>query len=371
MFNAQDHLYMRRALELAQAALYVTSPNPRVGCVLVKDGAVIGQGQTQRAGSHHAEVMAIHDARAQGHDTAGATAYVSLEPCSHFGRTPPCTELLISAGISRVIAAMEDPNPLVAGKGFARLRGVGIEVRCGLFEQEAHDLNIGFVSRMTRGLPWVRMKAATSLDGRTALPNGASQWITGQAARDDGHHWRARACAVLTGIGTIRADDPKLNVRAVNTPRQPRRVVVDSRLELPLEAKILHSAGGIVTVVHTQNANPREQELRDRGVNLLNVPAADNGKTDLHAMLRALAQDGINELHVEAGSKLNGSLLAAGAVDELLLYVAPTLLGPGEPIATLPELKSPDDARRLKIVNIQPLGDDIRLLARFEKKKDS
>jgi diaminohydroxyphosphoribosylaminopyrimidine deaminase / 5-amino-6-(5-phosphoribosylamino)uracil reductase len=368
MFNPQDHQYMRRALQLAQQALYITSPNPRVGCVLVKDGFIIGEGQTQKAGSHHAEVMAVHDARTKGHDTHGSTAYVTLEPCSHFGRTPPCTELMISAGVIRVIAAMEDPNPLVAGKGLTRLRDVGMEVRCGLFAQEAADLNPGFVSRMLRGMPWVRLKVAASLDGRTALANGASQWITGQAARDDGHHWRARACAVLTGIGTIRADNPQLNVRAVPTPRQPRRVVVDARLELPLEAKILHSSGGNVTVVHAQPDNhPRAQALRDHGVQLLTVAADANGKNDLQAMLKALAQDGINELHVEAGSKLNGSLIAAGLVDELLLYIAPTLLGPGEPLAQMPELTELTQANKLTVASTQMLGEDIRVIARFAK----
>lgn len=368
MFNEQDHLFMQRALHLAQQALYVTSPNPRVGCVLVKNGEVIGQGQTQRAGSHHAEVMAIHDARAKGQDTVGATAYVTLEPCSHFGRTPPCTESIISAGVTRVIAAMEDPNPLVAGKGLKRLRDVGMDVRCGLFAAEARELNLGFVRRMTEGLPWVRMKVATSLDGRTALENGASQWITSQAARDDGHHWRARACAVLTGIGTIRADNAQLNVRAVQTPRQPRRIVVDSRLEISLDAKVLNSPGGLVTLVHAVDVPQREQELRDRGVHLLRIPANAEGKNDLAAMLRELANEGVNELHVEAGSKLNGSLIAAGLVDELLIYIAPKLLGPGEPLATLPPLTALDQARELRITQVQPVGDDMRILARFTKK---
>jgi diaminohydroxyphosphoribosylaminopyrimidine deaminase / 5-amino-6-(5-phosphoribosylamino)uracil reductase len=368
MFNEQDHFFMRRALHLAQQALYVTSPNPRVGCVLVKNGQIIGEGQTQRAGSHHAEVMAIHDARAKGHETAGCTAYVTLEPCSHFGRTPPCTESMISAGMARVIAAMEDPNPLVAGKGLTRLRDVGMDVRCGLFASEARELNLGFVQRMTTGLPWVRMKVAASLDGRTALENGQSQWITSQAARDDGHHWRARACAVLTGIGTIRADDPQMNVRAVTTTRQPRRVVVDSRLELPLEAKVLNSPGGVVTLVHTREVPQREQELRDRGVHLLRIAANAEGKNDLPAMLRALADEGVNELHIEAGSKLNGSLIAAGLVDELLLYIAPKLLGPGEPLATLPALTSLGEAQQLRITQVQALGEDVRILARFTKK---
>jgi diaminohydroxyphosphoribosylaminopyrimidine deaminase/5-amino-6-(5-phosphoribosylamino)uracil reductase len=369
MFNELDHLYMQRALQLAQQALYITSPNPRVGCVLVKDGEVIGLGHTQRAGSHHAEVMAIHDARAKGHDTVGATAYVTLEPCNHFGRTPPCTESMISAGISRVIAAMEDPNPLVAGKGLKRLRDVGMDVRCGLFSTEARELNMGFVRRMTEGMPWVRMKVAASLDGRTALENGQSQWITSESARDDGHHWRARACAVLTGIGTVRADDPQMNVRAVDTPRQPRRIVVDSRLEIAPEAKVLNSSGGIVTLVHSHAKSAREQELRDRGVHLLRIAADAQGKNDLREMLRALAADGINELHVEAGSKLNGSLIAAGLVDELLLYIAPKLLGPGEPLALLPALTELNQAHKLRVVQLQPVGDDIRVLARFEKRE--
>jgi diaminohydroxyphosphoribosylaminopyrimidine deaminase / 5-amino-6-(5-phosphoribosylamino)uracil reductase len=362
---------MRRALQLAEQALYLTSPNPRVGCVLVKDELVIGEGHTQKAGGHHAEIMALHDARSKGHDVAGAAAYVTLEPCNHFGRTPPCTQSLIAAGVTRVIAAMEDPNPQVAGRGFTRLREAGMEVRCGLFAHEASELNLGFVSRMTRKLPWVRMKAAASLDGRTALESGASQWITGQAARDDGHHWRARACAVLTGIGTVRTDNPQLNVRAVQTPRQPRRVVVDARLELPLEAKILQSSGGNVTLVHTQENPAREEALRSRGVQLLKVAADANGKNNLRAMLHALAEDGVNELHVEAGSTLNGALLAGGLVDELLLYLAPVLLGPGEPLAALPALQSLDAARRLRITNIQPFGDDVRILARFQPQENT
>ncbi|NIF62748.1 bifunctional diaminohydroxyphosphoribosylaminopyrimidine deaminase/5-amino-6-(5-phosphoribosylamino)uracil reductase RibD, partial [Burkholderia sp. Cy-647] len=242
MFSESDFAHMQRALDLSSRGMYTTSPNPRVGCVIVKDEVVIGEGYTQPAGQDHAEVQAMKDARSRGHDLRGATVYVTLEPCSHFGRTPPCALGLIDARVAKVVAAMEDPNPLVSGKGLGMLRDAGIDVRCGLLAQEAREMNIGFVSRMTRGQPWVRMKSAISLDGRTALPDGQSQWITGEAARADGHAWRARACAILTGIGTVREDDPQLTVRGIDTPRQPLRVLVDSRLEVSLEAKLLSGA---------------------------------------------------------------------------------------------------------------------------------
>ena len=239
---------MKLALEWAAKGLYTTSPNPRIGCVIARDGRVIGAGVTQPAGQDHAEIQAMKDAQARGHDVRGATAYVTLEPCNHHGRTPPCSDALVRAGLGRVVAAMEDPNPLVAGQGLAKLAAAGIEVSSGLLAQQAYELNIGFFSRMTRGLPWVRMKTAASLDGMTALHNGQSQWITGPEARADGHAWRARACAILTGIGTVKADDPQLNVRAVDTPRQPRRIVVDSRLDISPSARVLerrrHLGGG-------------------------------------------------------------------------------------------------------------------------------
>ena len=325
MFSQTDFTYMERALALAARGMYTTTPNPRVGCVLVKNGEVIGMGFTQPAGHDHAEVRALKDARARGKDPRGATAYVTLEPCSHFGRTPPCAHALIDAHVERVIAAMEDPNPAVSGRGLTMLRDAGIDVRCGLLANEAYEMNIGFVSRMTRRRPWVRMKVAATLDGRTGLPSGESQWITGEDARADGHAWRARACAILTGIGTVREDDPQLTVRAVDTPRQPQRVLIDSRLDVPLSAKILD--GAPPWIFCGNDAEPsRGAALRERGVEPVEL-ANEHGKVDLPAMLAVLADRGINELHVEAGHKLNGSLLREGCVDELLVYLAPSLLG--------------------------------------------
>ncbi|MCM2492278.1 bifunctional diaminohydroxyphosphoribosylaminopyrimidine deaminase/5-amino-6-(5-phosphoribosylamino)uracil reductase RibD [Burkholderia glumae] len=366
MFSDTDFAHMQRALDLSSRGMYTTTPNPRVGCVIVKDGVVIGEGYTQPAGQDHAEVQAMKDARSRGHDLRGATVYVTLEPCSHFGRTPPCAQGLIEARVARVIAAMEDPNPAVSGRGLAMLRDAGIEVRCGLLAQEAHEMNIGFVSRMTRGRPWLRMKIAASLDGRTALPTGESQWITGEAARRDGHAWRARACAILTGIGTVLEDDPRLTVRDIDTPRQPLRVLVDSRLDLPLDAKLLAGAPILVFCGRLGAVSEaRAAALRDRGAEV--IPLADaNGKVDLPAMLAALGRHGINELHVEAGHKLNGSLLSEGCVDELLVYLAPTLLGPEAAgmfnIATPPTL-----AQRtvLQYHSIDRIGDDLRVLARL------
>ena len=343
--------------------MYTTTPNPRVGCVLVKDGEVIGEGFTQPAGQDHAEVRALKDARARGHDPRGATAYVTLEPCSHFGRTPPCVHALIDARVAKVIAAMEDPNPAVSGRGLAILRDAGIDVRCGLLANEAHEMNIGFVSRMTRRRPWVRMKVAATLDGRTGLPSGESQWITGEAARADGHAWRARACAILTGIGTVREDDPLLTVRAVETPRQPQRVLVDSRLDVPLTARILEGAPPWV-FCGDQPDPAKAEALRERGIEFTPL-TNEHGKVDLPAMLGILADRGINELHVEAGHKLNGSLLREGCVDELLVYLAPSLLGnaPGMFDFTPPDTL---DARsHLRFHRIDRMGDDLRILARF------
>ncbi len=359
-FTAVDHGMMARALQLAERGLWTTSPNPRVGCVLVRDGAIIGEGWHEKAGEPHAEVHAL---RAAGDRARGATAYVTLEPCSHHGRTPPCAEALIAAGVSRVIAAMTDPNPLVAGKGLALLRAAGIETGSGLLENEARELNIGFVSRMIRGRPWLRLKAAASLDGKTALNNGVSQWITGPDARRDGHAWRARACAILTGIGTVRDDDPQLNVRDVETSRQPLRVVVDSKLETPLAARILR--GGPTLIAGAVDDAGRIGALRALGAEVLILPNP-SGKVDLAALLGALAARGINEVHAEAGFKLNGSLLREGLVDELLLYLAPCLIGhEASGLFNLPELATLDGKRRLQIRDLRQVGEDIRLIARF------
>jgi len=360
-FTAADHRWMAQALQLAERGLWTTSPNPRVGCVLLApSGAVVGEGWHEKAGEAHAE---IHALRAAGEQARGATAYVTLEPCSHHGRTPPCAEALIAAGVARVVAAMEDPNPLVAGRGLAALRAAGIEATCGLLEDAARELNIGFVSRMTRGRPWLRLKAAASLDGKTALNNGASQWITGPEARRDGQRWRARACAILTGIGTVRDDDPQLNVREVDTPRQPLRVIVDSRLETPLTARILQG-GGPVLVAGAVTDAAKMAALRAAGAEVAILPNGE-GKVDLLALLTELGRRGINEIHAEAGYKLNGSLLRAGLVDELLLYLAPCLLGHAAAgLFSLPELERLDGRQRLYIRDLRQVGADIRLLAR-------
>ena len=359
-FSAVDHSMMARALRLAERAMWTTTPNPRVGCVLVRDNWIVGEGWHEKAGEPHAEVHALN---AAGRRARGATAYVTLEPCSHHGRTPPCAEALIAAGISRVVVAMTDPNPLVAGKGLALLAAAGIETACGLLETEARELNIGFVARMTRGRPWLRLKAAASLDGKTALNNGLSQWITGPDARRDGQRWRARACAILTGIGTVRDDDPLLNVRDLETTRQPLRVVVDSKLDTPLTARILQGGPSLI-VGAVENAEKIEL-LRSTGAEVLIFPNAA-GKVELKDLLDELGRRGINEVHAEAGFKLNGSLLREGLVDELLLYLAPCLIGhDASGLFNLPELTSLDQKRQLKIRDLRQVGENIRILARF------
>ena len=353
---------MRLALAWAEKGLYTTSPNPRIGCVIVADGQVIGAGVTQAAGQDHAEVQALANAAARGNDVRGATAYVTLEPCNHHGRTPPCSDALVRAGLGRVVAAMTDPNPLVAGQGLAKLEAAGIAVATGVLAEQAYEMNIGFFSRMVRGKPWVRMKSAASLDGMTALHNGRSQWITGQAARDDGHAWRARACAILTGIGTVKSDDPQLNVRAVATPRQPRRIVIDSRLDISLDARILQGGG---TWIVAAVSNPeKEAQLRALGAEVILLPNGE-GKVDLPALMLELGRRQINEVHVEAGSRLNGSLIREGCVDELLLYLAPSLIGDAQGMFGLPALADLDHQYRLRFHEVKQLGDDMRILARF------
>lgn len=359
MFTADDHRHMARALELAARGLYTTTPNPRVGCVIVSNGAVVGEGWHAQAGELHAEPLAL---QAAGARAAGATIYVTLEPCAHHGRTPPCVDALVRAKPARVVAAMQDPNPKTAGRGFEQLRAAGITVDAGLMETEARELNIGFVSRMTRGTPWVRMKVAASLDGRTALANHQSQWITGAEARRDGHAWRARACAVLTGVGTVKDDDPLLTVRDVATTRQPYRVVVDSRLQTPLTAKVL----GPGTIIAAAGVDaPRSVALRARGAEVVVLPNHE-GKVELPALLQELARRGCNEVHVEAGHKLNGSLLDEGLVDELLIYLAPCILGDtAQGMFHLPPLQNLAQRRNVKMTDIARIGDDVRILARM------
>ena len=355
---------MQRALELAQQALLRSAPNPRVGCVIVSaDGALLGEGSTQQAGAAHAEVMALRDATTRGLSVAGACAYVTLEPCSHKGRTGPCCEAVIDAGISRVVASIADPNPLVAGRGLARLRAAGVAVQVGPGAQQSRQLNLGFFSRMLRGTPWVRMKLAASLDGRTALDDGQSQWITSEPARADGHAWRARACAVLSGIGTVLEDDPILDVRLVDTPRQPTLVLVDSRLQTPPHAR-LFGPGRQVWIYAAVHDPAREAALQARGAQLRRLPDGQpEPKVDLPALLRDLGRREVNELHVEAGHKLNGSLLRAGLVDELLVYLAPKLLGPGRAMASLAPLERLSDALALEFSSVQMVGPDLRILA--------
>ena len=358
MFSPADQQHMAEALRLAENGLFTTTPNPRVGCVIVRDGEAVGAGWHEKAGGPHAEIVAL---RAAGERARGATAYVSLEPCSHHGLTPPCVDALIEAGIARVVAAMQDPNSRVAGSGFAALRAAGIRVESGLMRNEAQALNIGFVARMSRGRPWVRMKIAASLDGRTALANGQSQWITGPEARRDGHAWRARACAVLTGIGTVRDDDPQLNVREVETTRQPLKVVVDSRLQLPLSAKLLQS--GKVLVAAAVDDKAAIAALQDKGAEVVVLPNA-RGKVELTELMHELARREFNEVHVEAGYKLNGSLLAAGMVDELLIYLAPSILGDtAQGMFKLPEIADLAQKRLLQFMDVQTIGSDLRIRA--------
>ena len=361
--SPQDHSHMAQALALAEQALFITSPNPRVGCVIVNaQGQTIGSGHTQAAGQAHAEVMALRDAQAKGHKTQGATAYVTLEPCSHQGRTGPCCDALMAAGVARVVASIQDPNPQVAGQGLAKLQAAGVQVSVGLLGEQSQELNIGFFKRMQHGTPWLRLKSAQSLDGQTALSNGQSQWITGEAARLDGHHWRARACAILTGIGTVLEDNPLLNVRGVATPRQPHLLLVDSRLQTPLDARLWEPARQVV-IYHAERHPAKEAALQALGAELVCLNGPGN-KVDLAAMVKDMGQRAYNEVHVEAGHKLNGSLLKAGLVDELLLYLAPLLLGPGLSLAALPELSQLSQAMAWRFTDQRLMGADLRLLAR-------
>ncbi len=366
MYSVLDHQFMGEALAEAQKALYLSNPNPRVGCVIVKDGEIIGRGFTQKVGAAHAEVQALADAQSKGKDPAGSTIYVTLEPCNHTGKTPPCVDALITAKPAKVIAAMSDPNPLVAGNGLERLKAAGIEVHCGLLEAEAMELNRGFISRMTRGLPWVRLKIAASLDGKTALPDGKSQWITGPLARADGHHWRAQACAIITGVGTVKEDDPSLNVREVATERQPMRIIIDSKLETPPNSKILNQldqSGVLIVCADLESSGNHEKAkaFTERGIEVIAMANAF-GKVDLPKLFSYLAQEReMNEIHIEAGFKLNGSMLREGCVDELLLYYAPFFMGDGIGMANVPTLPTLDAPKNWKVIDQSLFGPDLRL----------
>ena len=352
---------MARALALAERGLYTTTPNPRVGCVVVKDGSIVGEGWHARSGEAHAEQAALDDARSKGQDVRGATLYVTLEPCNRHGRTPPCVDAVIGAGIGRVVAAMLDPNPAQAN-GAARLRDAGVVVDVGLMESEATELNVGFVSRMTRGVPWVRSKIAASLDGRTALMNSDSRWITGPDARADGHAWRARACAIVTGVGTVLRDDPALTVREVATPRQPLRVVVDRDADTPVDARVFADGNALVVTAGSRN------DRWPAGVETLALPNAE-GRVDLVALLRELARRGVNEVHVEAGAKLNGALITGGLVDELVIYLAPAVIG--DPARGMFECAAPLDSLAARVnldwMSVDRFGADLRIVARVRR----
>lgn len=356
---------MQRALDLATQALWLTSPNPRVGCVIISpQGQVLGEGHTQQAGGAHAEIVAMQQARSLGHSLKGSTAYVTLEPCAHHGRTGPCCDALIQAGISKLVVAAQDPNPLVAGQGLARMQAAGIEITHDpIAAQASRELNLGFFSRMQRHTPWVRMKIAASVDGQTALENGQSQWITGPQARADGHAWRARACAVLTGIGTVLEDNPLLDTRLVQAPRQPHLVIVDSRMETPLNSRLFQSAHRQVWIYAAHENTDKQAALQAMGAQVRLMPGP-GGKVDLAAMLRDLAEREVNEVHVEAGHKLNGSLVREGLIDEFLLYLAPKLIGQGRGMAQFGPLTDLTASLPLTFTNHAMIGPDLRLLAR-------
>lgn len=357
MSAGTDREYMGRALRLARRGLYGTDPNPRVGCVLVRDGAVVGEGWHERAGGPHAEAAALE---AAGQSARGADCFVTLEPCNHAGRTGPCSEALIEAGVRRVVAASEDPNPAVAGGGLARLREAGVEVASGLMAEEAEALNPGFFSRARRGRPWVRVKLASSLDGRTAMASGESRWITGQAARADVQRWRARASALVTGIGTVLADDPRLNVR-IETPRQPARVILDAAFRTPPGARLFESGGAVMVVGAEGNEPPAELAARARTATVRGTA----GRLDLAAVARSLAAQEMNELHVECGPALAGAWIKAGLADELVLYLAPSLMGHGaRPLVEIPGTENMADRLDWRWHDCRRVGNDLRVILR-------
>lgn len=360
-FTAFDHACMARALQIAELGLYTSIPNPRVGCVIARDEKIIGEGWHARAGGPHAEVLALREA---GEQARGATAYVSLEPCSHHGRTPPCADALLAAGIGRVVAAMTDPNPEVAGRGLQRLREAGVEVSSGLMENSAEALNPGFIQRMRSGRPYVRCKMAMSLDGRTAMASGESKWITGPAAREDVQRLRARSCAIITGVGTVLADDPNLTVRlpGLDESRQPLRVVLDPRLSMPVEARLLQQPGDVLIVTASNDQAVRESLERDNTA-IVHLPDGLD-RIDLPGLLHLLGENEINEVLLETGATLAGAMLQAGLVDELIVYMAPVLMGDAaRGLFHLPEIEHMAQRRPLKISDVRAVGEDWRITA--------
>lgn len=370
MTDTEDIFWMRQALAQARGVMVSTTPNPRVGCVIVREGRILGQGATQPPGGSHAEVCALRDAALNGESVNGATIYVTLEPCSHFGRTAPCVDAVIAAQPARVVVALGDPNPQVNGQGLQRLHHAGIAVTTGVCADEALEINVGFVARMSRGTPWAWIKMASSLDGRSALHNGVSQWITGEEARADGHAWRARSCVVLTGMGTILKDNPRLNVRSVHTSRPPRRAVVDAHFAIPESALLFDSAAedGVETLIFTAHAAAEASEkaarLAARNVKVIALPSDEPNRVDLPAMMHWLGQHDVNEVHVESGAGLGGALLSAGCIDELLVYLAPVLLGDAAAMLRLPLLEHLEHARRFEFADMVRVGADLRLRAR-------
>ena len=369
MLASFDHtFFMQRALQLAEHALFDATPNPRVGCCIVKEGKMIGEGFTQKPGQAHAEIMALQDAKTRGHDVRGATLYVSLEPCSHFGRTPPCVDAIIAAGITHVVGAVVDPNLKVSGQGFARLKAAGITVTEGCCAQEAKKINAGFFSRMQKNRPWIRLKMAMSVDGKTALNNGQSQWITGDKARQDNQYWRARSCAVLTGSGTVLADDPLLNVR--NLPnqktitRQPIRIVLDTHMRISETARIFNADP--VWLLASEINHEKRAALRAKNVEVFALKAKEEG-INLQELMQLCVKHELNEIHVEAGRTLSSAFLQAGLVDELLIYMAPRVLGSGRPLFDCAQIHELKNAWNFRFESVLQVAEDLRLMLSREK----
>jgi diaminohydroxyphosphoribosylaminopyrimidine deaminase/5-amino-6-(5-phosphoribosylamino)uracil reductase len=360
MNSYSPQFFMSEALRLAEKALFTTSPNPRVGCVIVQNNEIVGRGYHMKAGESHAEVMALEEA---GNRSEGSDVYVTLEPCSHTGRTPPCVNALIKAKVKKVFIAMQDPNPLVSGQGIQKLKEAHIDVELGVMEAQAQQLNIGFICRMTKKSPYVRAKLAVSIDGKTALHNGKSQWITGEAARADVQYWRASSCAILTGIGTVLSDNPKLSVRLYENARQPLRVVVDSELKIPLDADILHEKP--LLIVYANDKQKKLAQLEALGIECIQLD--DRGKVDLAALIKILAEREMNEVWIEAGEGLNGAFLKANLIDELMIYYAPVILGSeAKGMFTLPAYENLENKITTTLIDHRWVGQDLRM--RFKLK---